>query len=213
MDNSHSDPEWPQIASSIPAPPEVPYPEVDCDWSALHCTPIVDSTAWVAPDAIVTGRVRLKAHSSVWHQCVLRGDLEYIEVGEETNVQDGSILHTDYEHPCILGNRVTLGHSAIVHGSIVEDDAMIAIGATILSRCVIGKGALIAAGSLVREGIHVPPNTLWAGYPARQIKVLTEQQQERLKATWQHYVNLAAASLKRFGRQHIDALIQPDESR
>lgn len=210
MNNSHSSPEWPLIASTIPAAPEIPYPEVDCDWDALHCTPDIDSTAWVTPDAIVTGRVRLKAHSSVWHQCVLRGDLEYIEVGEETNVQDGSILHTDYEHPCILGDRVTLGHSAIVHGSVVEDDAMIAIGATILSRCVIGKGALIAAGSLVREGIHVPPNTLWAGCPARQIKVLTEQQQERLKATWKHYVNLGAASLKRFGRQHIDSLIQYD---
>ncbi|QDT44815.1 2,3,4,5-tetrahydropyridine-2,6-dicarboxylate N-acetyltransferase [Gimesia alba] len=208
MNNSDSSPEWPAKADSIPAPPELPYPEVDCDWNALHSIPIIDPTAWVTPDAIVTGRVRLKARSSVWHQCVLRGDLEYIEVGEETNVQDGSILHTDYEHPCILGNRVTLGHAAIVHGSIVEDDAMIAIGATVLSRCVIGKGALIAAGALVREGIHVPPNTLWAGCPARQIKVLTEQQQERLKATWQHYVNLGAASLQQLGREHIDALTQ-----
>lgn len=207
MDHSPS-PEWPEIESEIPPVPNLPYPEVDCDWNALHSIPIIDPTAWVTPDAIVTGRVRLKAHSSVWHQCVLRGDLEYIEVGEETNVQDGSILHTDYEHPCILGNRVTLGHAAIVHGSIVEDDAMIAIGATVLSRCVIGKGALIAAGALVREGIHVPPNTLWAGCPARQIKVLTEQQQERLKATWQHYVNLGAASLQQWGREHIDALTQ-----
>ncbi|QDV52958.1 gamma carbonic anhydrase family protein [Gimesia fumaroli] len=208
MNNSDSSPEWPAESDSIPTPPDLPYPEVDCDWNALHSIPVIDPTAWVTPDAIVTGRVRLKARSSVWHQCVLRGDLEYIEVGEETNVQDGSILHTDYKHPCILGNRVTLGHAAIVHGSIVEDDAMIAIGATVLSRCVIGKGALIAAGALVREGIHVPPNTLWAGCPARQIKVLTEQQQERLKATWQHYVNLGAASLQRFGREHIDALTQ-----
>lgn len=211
--STHNIPEWPQKRTSIPDQPDLPYPEASCDWDALHCIPIIDSTAWVTPDAIVTGRVRLKARSSIWHQCVLRGDLEYIEVGEETNVQDGSILHTDYGHPCILGNRVTLGHSAIVHGSIVEDDAMIAIGATILSRCVVGKGALIAAGSLVREGIHIPPNTLWAGCPARQIKVLTETQQERLKATWQHYVNLAAASLHRYGRQHIDDLLTGDENK
>ncbi|MCA9020168.1 MAG: gamma carbonic anhydrase family protein [Planctomycetaceae bacterium] len=207
MNHDSASPDWPRMQAEIPVPPELPYPEVDCDWQALHSSPIIDPTAWVTPDAIVTGRVRLKARSTVWHQCVLRGDLEYIEVGEETNVQDGSILHTDYQHPCILGNRVTLGHAAIVHGSIVEDDAMIAIGATVLSRCVIGKGALIAAGALVREGIHVPPGTLWAGCPARQIKVLTEQQQERLKATWQHYVNLGAASLHRFGRDHIDALM------
>ncbi|WP_278471474.1 gamma carbonic anhydrase family protein [Gimesia maris] len=207
MNHDSASPDWPHRQAEIPAPPEFPYPEVDCDWQALHSSPIIDPTAWVTPDAIVTGRVRLKARSTVWHQCVLRGDLEYIEVGEETNVQDGSILHTDYQHPCILGDRVTLGHAAIVHGSIVEDDAMIAIGATVLSRCVIGKGALIAAGALVREGIHVPQGTLWAGCPARQIKVLTDQQQERLKATWQHYVNLGAASLQRFGRDHIDALI------
>lgn len=205
MDHSPSS-DWSELEAEIPPRPDLPYPDVDCDWDALHSVPIIDPTAWVTPDAIITGRVRLKARSTVWHQCVLRGDLEYIEVGEETNVQDGSILHTDHQHPCILGDRVTLGHSAIVHGSIVEDDAMIAIGATVLSRCVIGKGALIAAGALVREGIHVPPNTLWAGCPARQIKVLTEQQQERLKATWQHYVNLGAASLVRFGRTHIDAL-------
>lgn len=208
MNNHESSPEWPLKADTIPKPPELPYPDVDCDWEALHSYPVIDPTAWVTPDAIVTGRVRLKARSTVWHQCVLRGDLEYIEVGAETNVQDGSVLHTDYGHPCILGDRVTLGHAAIVHGSVVEDDAMIAIGATVLSRCVIGKGALIAAGALVREGIHVPPGTLWAGCPARQIKVLTPQQQERLQATWQHYVNLGAASLERFGREHIDRLTQ-----
>ena len=180
MNNHESSPEWPLKADTIPTPPELPYPDVDCDWEALHSYPVIDPTAWVTPDAIVTGRVRLKARSTVWHQCVLRGDLEYIEVGEETNVQDGSVLHTDYGHPCILGDRVTLGHAAIVHGSVVEDDAMIAIGATVLSRCVIGKGALI----------------------------LTPQQQERLQATWQHYVNLGAASLERFGREHIDRLTQ-----
>ena len=91
MNNDSASPDWPHRQAEIPAPPEFPYPEVDCDWQALHSSPIIDPTAWVTPDAIVTGRVRLKARSTVWHQCVLRGDLEYIEVGEETNVQDGSI--------------------------------------------------------------------------------------------------------------------------
>ena len=114
-------------------------------------------------------------------------------MGEETNVQDGSILHIEKDTPCILGNRVTLGHRATVHASTVGDGALIGIGASVLSRCVIGEGALIAAGAVVLEHTIVPPHTLWAGCPARQIKELTPEQRERLAATYKHYVNNAAA--------------------
>ena len=137
--------------------------------------------------------------------CVLRGDHEFIEVGEETNVQDGSILHVDTGFPCILGSRVTLGHRAIVHGSVVEDEALIGITATVLSRCVIGRGALIAAGAVVREGTEVPPHTLWAGCPARQVRELTPEQQERLRHTFEHYVNNAIAFRARYGVAGGDA--------
>lgn len=184
---------WPLRGESLPPEPVAPYPDVHWDWPAINSRPEIDPSAWVAPDAVVLGRVRLKARSSIWYGCVLRGDFEWIEVGEETNVQDGSILHVDFGHPCILGNRVTLGHKAIVHGSVVGDGALIGIGATVLSRCVIGEGALIAAGAVVMEGIHVPPHTLWAGCPARQLKELSESQRERLAATYKHYVNNAAA--------------------
>lgn len=173
--------------------PELPYPDEVCDWEAIRTVPLIDPTAYIAPGAVVYGRVRLQAHSSIWFGCLIRGDHEWIDIGEETNVQDGSILHVDPGHPCLLGNRVTLGHRAIVHGSIVEDDALIAIGATVLSRCVIGRGALIAAGAVVLEGTHVPPNTLWAGCPARQIKELSSEQQARMRHTYRHYVNNAAA--------------------
>jgi gamma-carbonic anhydrase len=189
-------------ASAIP----LPYPDEHVDVEAVFTRPVIDPTVWVAQNAVVNGKVTLKAHSSVWYNCVLRGDSEYIEVGEETNIQDGSILHVDRGYPCILGKRVTLGHNAIVHGSVVKDGALIAIAATVLSRCVIGEGALIAAGALVLEGTVVPPHTLWVGSPAKQVKELSPAQQERLAQTYRHYVNNGAVYLARYGRAHIDAL-------
>lgn len=183
------EPEWPTLAAA--AAPAVLFPEAHADWDAVRTAPLIAASAWVAPGAVVYGRVRLQARSSIWYGCVVRGDHEWIDVGEETNVQDGSILHVEPGYPCLLGKRVTLGHRAIVHGSVVEDEALIAIGATVLSRCVIGQGALIAAGAVVLEGTHVPPGTLWAGCPAKQIKVLTPEQRARMARTYQHYVSNA----------------------
>lgn len=200
---------WPLLVKELPPAPDGLDPTLHVDWRALWCAPQIDPTAWVAPNAVVLGRVRLKARSSVWYNCTLRGDTDYIEVGEDTNVQDGSILHIDFGYPCILGNRVTLGHSAIVHGSVVEDDALIGIAATVLSRCVIGTGALIAAGAVVMEGTVVPPRTLWAGCPARQLRELSPEQITRLQNTWRHYVDNGRACLARYGREHIDALSKP----
>lgn len=198
--------EFPKQSSSVPCP-ALPYPDEGNVWEAVWTPPEIDSTAWVAPGAIVVGRVRLKARSSVWYGCVLRGDGDVIEVGEDTNVQDGSILHVDHGFPCVLGNRVTLGHRALVHAAIVGDEAMIAIGATVLSRCVIGEQALIAAGAVVMEGTQVPPRTLWAGCPARKIKDLTDEQLARMAHAWKHYVNNGQLSLARYGRRHIDELL------
>jgi carbonic anhydrase/acetyltransferase-like protein (isoleucine patch superfamily) len=198
---------WPKISATVPPMPDIPYPKDNGDWTALWSKPIIDSSAWVSPGAVVVGRVRLKAHSSVWYGCVLRGDDSYIEVGEESNVQDGSILHIEPYHPCIIGNRVTLGHRTTVHDSTVEDGAMIGMGATVLGHCVIGEGALIAAGALVLEGTKVPPGTLWVGSPARQLKELKPEQMERIAFAYRHYVNSGAMYLKRFGRKHIDSMM------
>lgn len=199
---------WPLVVDHLPPVPENLDPAGHLDWTALWCQPQIDSSVWVAPNAVVLGRVSLKARSSVWYGCTLRGDGDFVEVGEDSNVQDGSILHVDFGYPCILGKRVTLGHAAIVHASIVEDDALIGIGAKVLSRCVIGAGSLIAAGAVVMEGTTVPPRTLWAGCPARQLRILTDEQIARMEHTWKHYVANGQASLVRFGRQHIDALTQ-----
>ena len=183
---------WPLLRDPLPALPKIPYPEEHWDWAAINSAPEIDPTAWVADGAIIVGRVRLKARCSIWYGCILRGDQSYVEVGEESNVQDGSILHVEEDSPCIIGKRVTLGHKAIVHGSTVGDGALIGISATVLSYCQIGEGALVAAGAVVLEKTIVPPHTLWAGCPARQIKELTPAQRERLAATYRHYVNNSA---------------------
>ena len=177
---------------------DLPYPDEHVDIPAIFSEPAIDPSAWIAPGAVVNGRVTIGARASIWYNCVLRGDSEFIEVGEETNVQDGSILHVDVGYPCVLGKRVTLGHNAIVHGSVVKDGALIGIAATVLSRCVIGEGALIAAGAVVLEGTIVPPHTLWTGCPAKQIKELTPPQRERLAATFKHYVNNGAVYKMRY---------------
>lgn len=186
-------PDWARVRDDHLALPFMPHPESHVDWAALGTEPVIDPSAWVAPGAVVLGRVRLQARSSIWYGCVLRGDGEYIDIGEETNIQDGSILHIDWGYPCILGNRVSVGHRAVVHASVVEDGALIGIGAIVLSRCVIGAGALIAAGALVKEGTHVPPQTLWAGVPAKQVAVLTAAQIARVEGTWRHYVDQSRA--------------------
>jgi carbonic anhydrase/acetyltransferase-like protein (isoleucine patch superfamily) len=183
---------WP-VGDPVAAPPVWPYPEQACDWEALFARPVVAGSAWVAPGAVLVGRVRIGERASVWYGCVLRGDDAYIEVGAESNVQDGSVLHVDPGWPCVLGERVTVGHRAVVHACRVGDGALIGIGAVVLSRCTIGAGALIAAGAVVLEGTDVPPGTLWAGCPARQVRELSPDQSARLVRNAQRYVNRTSA--------------------
>ncbi|HYG77896.1 MAG TPA: gamma carbonic anhydrase family protein [Planctomycetota bacterium] len=197
-----------QSSTALKATIILPHPKEHVDIDGIFARPQIDPTAWVAQNAVVIGRVTLKSKSSVWYNCVLRGDQERIEVGEESNIQDGSILHIDQGYACIVGNRVTVGHNAIVHGCVVRDGALIGISATVLSRAEIGEGALIAAGALVLEGTKVPPHTLWAGVPAKQVKELDPNQRERLAATYRHYVNNGTVYLARYGRAHIDALLK-----
>lgn len=176
---------------TVPPPqmPDVPYPQIHWDFSAITQTPNIDPTAWIAPGATVYGRVSVGARSSIWFGAVVRGDHERIDIGEDSNLQDGAILHVDPHSPCKIGNRVSLGHRALVHGATVEDDVLIGIAANVLSRAVIGKGAFIAAGALVLEETVVPPGTLWAGVPARQIREVSPELTWRIERTWKHYSN------------------------
>lgn len=149
--------------------------------------PEIAETAWVAPSADVRGDVTLGPHASVWYNCVLRGDIAPVRVGEDTNIQDLTMVHVDRGFPAIIGDRVGIGHRAIVHGCEIEDDSLVGMGAVVLSGARIGSGSVIGAGALVREGTEVPPASLVVGIPGEVIREVDEELRERVRATWRHY--------------------------
>ncbi len=158
----------------------------------LACVPRVPSTAWVHPSAVLIGDVTLGERASVWPGAVLRGDRDAIRIGDETNIQDGAILHCDPGLPLTIGARVTVGHRAVVHGCTIEDGALIGIGAIVLNGARVGAGALVAAGAVVGEGMEIPPDTLVVGVPARVLRPLSEEQRERVRRGALTYVELQA---------------------
>lgn len=153
--------------------------------------PEIHPTAWVAPGAVVVGRVRLGARSSVWYGSVLRADSEEVIVGDGVNIQDQCGLHSDPGEPAVLHDDVSLGHKAMVHGAVVEEGALIGIGAIVLGGARVGRGALVAAGSLVPPRKTVPPNTLWAGVPGKVVRELNDNDRLVLQHTPAHYASLA----------------------
>ncbi|SFO33857.1 MULTISPECIES: gamma carbonic anhydrase family protein [Actinomadura] len=154
-------------------------------------TPTIDATAWVAPGAVVVGRVRLGRASSVWYGSVLRGDDEEIVVGDECNIQDLSCLHSDPGLPAVLEDRVSLGHKAMVHGAHIETGSLIGIGAIVLNGARVGSGTLIAAGALVPPGKKIPSGVLVAGTPGKIVRELTDDDRAVLEYTPDTYVKKA----------------------
>src|SRR5690606_15061158 len=138
-------------------------------------------SVYIAPSAIVLGDVTIAADASVWFGAVIRGDTERIAIGQATNVQDLCVVHADAGLPCIIGERVTLGHAAIVHGAVVENDVMIGIRATVLNGAQIGSGSIVAAGAVVPEGMIVPPNSLVMGVTAKIKGETTDAHRERIR--------------------------------
>jgi len=138
--------------------------------------PQIDPAAYVDPEAVVIGKVKISADVSIWPGAVLRGDVERIEVGVGSNVQDLSVIHVDVSKPCIIGKNVGIGHRAVVHACTVGDGVLIGMGAVVLSGVEIGEGAIIGAGAVVKEGTKVPPRTLWVGIPAKQVRELNNEQ-------------------------------------
>ena len=155
--------------------------------------PQIAEDAFIAPAAVVVGRVRVGARSSVWYGSVLRGDDEEIIIGEDSNMQDLSVMHADPGYPAVLGDRVTVGHRAIVHGATVEDDVLIGMGAIVLNGARIGPGCLVAAGAIVRESAQIPPDSLVAGVPAAVRREVTAAERARMRAGNELYHTLAAA--------------------
>ena len=150
----------------------------------------IDPTAFIHPAALVCGDVSLGPRVSVWPFAAIRGDTDRVEIGEDSNVQDGCVVHVDHGIPCRIGARVALGHRAIVHGATVEDDCLIGMGAIVLNRARIGSGSIVAAGAVVREGQAVPPNSLVAGVPAKVLRETTPDERARIRKTVESYLAL-----------------------
>jgi len=163
------------------------------DWN-----PQVDPTCYVAHNATVIGQVTIGRGASVWFNTVIRGDMAPITIGENSNVQDLSMVHVDYQTPTVIGNRVVVGHRAIIHGSTVEDDCIIGMGAILLNRSRVGRNCIVAAGAVVREDFAVPAGSLVAGVPAVVKRPLTPEEIERVRRNATDYAVRAQRYLKEF---------------
>jgi carbonic anhydrase/acetyltransferase-like protein (isoleucine patch superfamily) len=158
----------------------------------------IDPTAFIAPGAVIVGDVTIGPRASVWYQAVLRGDVAKIIIGAESNVQDGSILHADAGYPCTLGERVTLGHGAIVHGATIEDDVMIAMRAVVMTGARVGAGSIIAVGAVVLEGTEIPPGSVVMGTPGKVRRSCEDRDRALIRHAAEHYVAAAKAY-----REHV----------
>jgi carbonic anhydrase/acetyltransferase-like protein (isoleucine patch superfamily) len=161
--------------------------------------PNIHDTALILPGGHVHGDVTLAEEVFVLFGVVIRAELDRIVIGSQSNVQDNAVLHCDQGIPAIVGERVTIGHAAVVHGATVGDRALIGIGATALNRSTVGEGAWLAAGSVLPEGKHVPPWTLAVGTPARPVRELTEDEVRRADDGVDHYLELASRYREIFG--------------
>ena len=152
--------------------------------------PNIHPTAFVAPGAVVLGDVTLASESSVWFTAVLRGDMAPISIGEQSNIQDGTIVHVDEGEPCIVGPRVGVGHRVILHGCRVEEECLIGMGSILLNGVRVGSGSIVGAGAVCREGMEIPPNSLVVGVPAKVIRETTDVERERIAHTVRAYLAL-----------------------
>ncbi len=150
--------------------------------------PEISADSWVAPNAIIIGKVKLEKNSSIWFNAVLRGDIEKIVIGEDSNIQDGSVLHTDPGCPLTVGKGVTVGHMVMLHGCEISDDTLIGIGSTILNKAKIGKNCIIGANTLVTENKVIPNNSLVLGSPGKVIRKVTDDEIKIICENAKHYV-------------------------
>lgn len=172
-------------------------------------SPKIDDSAFVAEGAVVIGDVTIGKEASIWYNCVVRGDVNYITIGDRTNIQDLSMLHVTHKKnaadpgaPLVIGNDVTVGHSVTLHGCTVEDGAFIGMQAIVMDNVVVGKGALVGARSLVTEGTVIPPHTLWVGAPAKYKRDLTPDE-----VAW---LGRSAGNYVRYSREYLEDVIEPE---
>jgi carbonic anhydrase/acetyltransferase-like protein (isoleucine patch superfamily) len=151
--------------------------------------PDIDPEAFVAPTAVVVGKVTMGPRASIWYGAIARADSEVIEIGADSNVQDGSTLHCDPGQPLVLGRGVTVGHNVVLHGCRVDDDVLVGMGSTVLNGAHIGSGSIVAAGAVVMQGAVIPPNSLVAGVPAKVRRETTEDDVAAIKANAVSYTD------------------------
>ena len=151
-------------------------------------TPKLDPNSWVASNSVIIGKVELKKDSNIWFNVTLRGDVEPITVGEGSNVQDGSVVHSDPGCPVIIGKNVTIGHLVMLHGCEIADDCLIGIGSTILNKAKIGKNSIIGANALVTENKVIPERSLVLGSPGKIVRQVTDEEIKSIKENADHYV-------------------------
>ncbi len=162
----------------------------------LRRKPALGRGVHIAAGAVVVGDVEIGEKSSVWHNAVLRGDINRVVVGHHTNIQDAAVLHLADDFPCRVGNYVTVGHAALIHACTVGDECLIGMGAIILDGAVIGRQCIIGAGALVTQGTRIPPGSLAVGAPARVVRKLTGSERAHLKRSAAKYVEIAAYCLR-----------------
>lgn len=153
--------------------------------------PLIAADSWIAPNATVIGDVRLAARASIWWNAVLRGDNDPISIGENSNIQDGSVLHTDEGVPLTLGANVTVGHLVMLHGCTIGDGSLIGIGSIVLNRAVIGRHSIVGANTLIPEGKAFPERALIVGSPGKVVRELSDEEVARLQHSADHYVENA----------------------
>ena len=156
-------------------------------------SPRIDASAFIEDSAQVIGDVEIGRDCSVWFNAVIRGDVNFIRIGERTNIQDGSVLHvTKDTHPLILGNDITVGHAVTLHGCTIRDRCLIGMGAIVLDGAEVGEDSIIGAGALVKERMRVEPGTLVVGVPARVARKLNDEEKARIKKSAINYINYSA---------------------
>lgn len=153
--------------------------------------PVVDASAFVAPTAAVIGDVTIGAETGIWFHCLVRGDMAFIRIGARTNIQDGTVVHVDTGLPTTIGDDVTVGHNAVIHACTLKDRAFVGISATVLDGAVIQEGGMLAAGGLLTPGKVIGPNELWAGAPARLLRVMTAEERRKFDRNADVYRDLA----------------------
>jgi carbonic anhydrase/acetyltransferase-like protein (isoleucine patch superfamily) len=161
--------------------------------AVLGNSPEIDDSAWLADNVVILGNVKLHAGASIWFNTTLRADLDRIEIGPGSNLQDNVTVHVDAGFPMTLGAGVSVGHAAVLHGCTVEDDCLIGMGAVLLNGSQIGRGSLVAAGTVVLEGTIVPPGSLVAGVPGKVRRPLTEEEQAHIRQNAETYQQLRDA--------------------